>query len=179
MSGMVLPVSASMEAPRASFVWAVSGVPQRDVLQNCREAERSAKKKGRDRIALRVLFNGGNFLESVCPWWFLEPVLKGHHDGNGKHGGVHKPNWTHIYRDVAALKTRHAFEGNQSDVALALFEVYWGKDNRHILCKHLWDLDGKSGILGNSEQDCEDLHTTLNDWIINLAAVGFHLCSNT
>lgn len=161
------------------FVWAAPGVPQRDVLQNCREAEQSAKKKGRDRIALRVLFNGGNSLEWVCPWWFLEPVLEGYRDRNGKQGRVNKPNWTHLYKDIAALESRHAFEGNQSDVALALFEAYFGKDNRDTLCKHLWDLNGKSGILGNREQDCEDVHKTLNEWIINLGRVGFHLCCNT
>jgi CRISPR-associated protein Cmr2 len=39
------------------FVWAGAGIPQRDVLQHCREAEKSAKNNGRDRIAFRVLFN--------------------------------------------------------------------------------------------------------------------------
>ncbi|MEH2142568.1 hypothetical protein [Nostoc sp.] len=28
------------------------------------------------------------------------------------------------------LKSRHVFKGNQSEVALALFEVYFGEDNR-------------------------------------------------
>lgn len=160
------------------FVWAAADVPQRDVLQHCREAEQSAKKKGRDRIALRVLFNGGNSLEWVCPWWFLEPVLEGYCDRNGRQGRANKPNWTHIYNDAAALESRHAFEGNQSDVALALFELYFGKDNRDTLSKHRLALNGKTGILGNPEHNCED-HKTLNDWIINLARVGFHLCSNT
>ena len=70
------------------FVWAAPGVPQRDVLQNCREAEQSAKKTGRDRLALRVLFNGGNWIEWICPWWFLESVLKGDRASQG--------NWMHI-----------------------------------------------------------------------------------
>jgi CRISPR-associated protein Cmr2 len=154
------------------FVWAAPGVPQRDVLQNCREAEQSAKKTGRDRLALRVLFNGGNSIEWVCPWWFLKSVLEGDRERNGKH------NWTHIYKDIATLESRHAFEGSQSDVALALFEVYFGKENRETLSQHLWDTDGKTGILGNCEQECKDVHKTLNDWIINLGRVGFHLCGN-
>ncbi|BAZ08050.1 hypothetical protein NIES3974_47190 [Calothrix sp. NIES-3974] len=35
------------------------------------KAEKSAKSNGRDRIAFRVLFNNGNYLEWVCPWWLL------------------------------------------------------------------------------------------------------------
>jgi CRISPR-associated protein Cmr2 len=54
------------------FVWAAPNVPQRDVLQHCREAERSAKQQGKDRIAFRIVFNGGNTLEWACPWWALE-----------------------------------------------------------------------------------------------------------
>ncbi|MEH2011567.1 Cas10/Cmr2 second palm domain-containing protein [Nostoc sp.] len=123
------------------FVWAGYGVPQRDVLQHCREAEKSAKNHGRDRIALRILFNGGNWMEWVCPWWFLEDVLESYGDRN------HGKNWTHIYNDVAVLKSRHAFEGNQSEVALAMFEVYFGEDNRATLEKHLWDFGESSGRL--------------------------------
>ena len=155
------------------FVWAGGGIPQRDVLQHCREAEKSAKNKGRDRLALRVLFNGGNCIEWVCPWWFLKDVLKGYSDrSNGQ-------NWTHIYNDVAALKSRHAFEGKQSEVALALFEVYFGKDNRDTLCKHRWNSGARTGILANQPKNDEEDTKALNDWIINLAKVGFHLCSST
>lgn len=160
------------------FVWAAAGVPQRDVLQHCREAEKSAKNNGRDRLALRVLFNGGNYIESVCPWWFLEQVLESYCDRDkGK-------NWTHIYNDVATLESRHAFKDNQSEVdkpqlALTLFEIYFGEKNRQSLEKHRWDCDGKTGILGNQSQDDEANIKALNDWIINLAKVGFHLCSDT
>ncbi|MCX7597007.1 MAG: hypothetical protein N2235_25325, partial [Fischerella sp.] len=74
------------------FVWAAPDVPQRDVLQHCREAEKSAKSQGRDRIAFRVLFNNGNYLEWVCPWWLLEQdLLSSYRDREGKQ------NWTHIY----------------------------------------------------------------------------------
>ncbi|NHC34320.1 Cas10/Cmr2 second palm domain-containing protein [Scytonema millei] len=153
------------------FVWAAPGVPQRDVLQNCREAEQSAKKAGRDRLALRVLFNGGNSIEWICPWWFLN-VLSAYRDRNTQQ------NWTHIYTDIATLESRHAFESSQSDVALALFEVYFGKENRETLSQHLWDTEDKTGILGDRQQDDRNFHQSLNDWIINLAKVGFHLCDN-
>ncbi|MFB2898375.1 type III-B CRISPR-associated protein Cas10/Cmr2 [Aerosakkonemataceae cyanobacterium BLCC-F50] len=161
-----VPITVSV-----GFVWAAGGVPQRDILQHCREAEKSAKKHGRSRLALRVVFNGGNWIEWVCPWWFLPEVLGGYGDRNdGK-------NWTHIYNDVAVLASRHAFEGNQSQVALGLFEVYFGAKNRQKLCKHLWDLEkDKTGILGNRKEDCPNVDAALNDWIVNLAKVGFHLC---
>ncbi len=155
------------------FVWAGGGVPQRDILQHCREAEKSAKNQGRDRIALRVLFNGGNYIEWTCPWWFLQPVLSSYCDRSGNH------NWTHIYNDVAALESRHAFQGNQTDVALALFEVYFGSENRANLETYLWDVGSKKGILGNLASECENVCNSLNNWIINLAKVGFHLCSST
>lgn len=58
------------------FVWAGAGVPQRDVLQHCREAVQRAKSLGRDRLTIRVVFNGGQFIEWTCPWcvlsWFRE-----------------------------------------------------------------------------------------------------------
>ena len=131
------------------FVWAAPGVPQRDVLQHCREAEKSAKSQGRDRLTIRILFNGGNWMEWVCPWWFLPDVLKSY--GDRSQG----EKWTHIYNDVAMLEARHAFEGNQSEVALALFEVYFGSANRAALEEH------KTGILG-IQKDSQDAHQSLN-----------------
>lgn len=123
------------------FVWAYSGIPQRDVLQHCREAEKSAKSNGRDRIAFRVLFNNGNYLEWVCPWWLLEAgLLTNYQDREGKQ------NWTHIYSDVAVLESRHSLgrrctdddedeednkydpsceEDTGIDVALPLFKIYF------------------------------------------------------
>ena len=49
------------------FVWAAPNVPQRDVLQHCRETEKLAKNNGRDRLAIRILFNSGNHLDWHCP----------------------------------------------------------------------------------------------------------------
>ncbi|UBF24359.1 hypothetical protein K9N68_21970 [Kovacikia minuta CCNUW1] len=164
------PITSSV-----GFVWASPNVPQRDVLQHCREAEQSAKQHGRDRLALRILFSGGNSLEWVCPWWFLEDVMEGYRDRNGDLGSAKNPKWTHIYNDVAILESRHAFAGNQTDVALALFEVYFGKENRATLEQHRWDTPDKTGILGNRVEDCKDAVSAMNDWIINLAKVGFHL----
>lgn len=112
------------------FVWAGPTVPQREVLQHCREAEKSAKNHGRDRIALRVLFNDGKHLEWVCPWKLL-PVLQDYRDRNHRNG---KQQWAHLFGDIAILESRHAFLGKDSngknvdnnlEVALALFNAYF------------------------------------------------------
>ncbi|MBE9040255.1 hypothetical protein IQ235_05540 [Oscillatoriales cyanobacterium LEGE 11467] len=160
------------------FIWAAPGVPQRDVLQHCREAEKSAKSSGRDRLALRILFNSGNHLEWVCPWGLLQPILEGYRDReNGK-------NWTHIYNDVAILESRRAFKG-QHEVALALFDLYF-PNLQTSLSSHLWDrcrLEDRDrkreqvGIAGNSKLSLEEVNCALSNWIINLAKVGFHLCN--
>lgn len=163
--------------PSIGFVWAAPKVPQRDVLQHCELAEHNAKDCGRDRLALRVLFNSGNYLEWVCPWWFLESVLQGYCDRNDKAGDA--ANWTHLYNDVAMLEARHAFAGNQTVVALALFDVYFGQENRTTLESHFWDNGDRTGILGNREEDCQNIPQALNNWVMNLAKVGFYLCSNT
>lgn len=135
------------------FVWASPGIPQRDVLQHCREAEKSAKTNGRDRIAFRILFNNGNHLEWVCPWRFLEVgLLSNYQDREGKQ------NWTHIYNDVAVLESRHAFgrryidddedeEDNKYDscedtgieVALPLFKIYFPNNTDILKQENLWN----------------------------------------
>jgi CRISPR-associated protein Cmr2 len=170
------------------FVWAAPGIPQRDVLQHCREAEKSAKSNGRDRIAFRVLFNNGNHLEWVCPWWLLEAgLLSSYGDREGKQ------NWTHIYNDVAILESRHAFDEKSTKIALALLEVYFSKpivdliqDENNWLHENNADLTVvRAGILGvhksyykddTTEIDSTKVNKALNHWIINLAKVGFHLC---
>jgi CRISPR-associated protein Cmr2 len=172
------PITASV-----GFVWAAPNVPQREILQHCRQAERSAKDKGRDRIALRVLFNGGNFLEWVCPWWCLETILESYTDRNGVQGSTHHPNWTHFYHDVATLEARHAFRSwttgtDDNQIALGLIDIYFGAKLRQLMTQHLWDTDGRTGILGNHREHCPDPAKALNNWIINLSKVGFHLCSS-
>ncbi|WP_223270078.1 Cas10/Cmr2 second palm domain-containing protein [Nostoc sp. 'Peltigera membranacea cyanobiont' 213] len=154
------------------FVWVASGVPQRDILQHCRDVEKKAKNQGRNRLAIRILFNGGNYLDWVCPWWCLQEVLQGYCDRNQKTG--EQANWGHIYADVALLESRHAFE-NQTDIAKALFNIYF-PNQEIILTQHLWDSEGKTGLIGNQEADCKDVTKSLNYWIINLAKIGFHLC---
>lgn len=165
------PISVSV-----GFVWAAPGVPQRDVLQHCRETESVAKAYGRDRLAIRILFNSGNHLQWVCPWWFLEPVLTG--CGQRKR---EKP-WVHFCNDVTVLESRRGFSDNDASVALGLFEIYLGADLRQQLEQHLWDQPGykgdpskslKTGILGNTQ--VPNHIPLLNAWIINLAKVGFHL----
>lgn len=145
-------------------------------MQHCKEAEQSAKKHGRNRTALRVLFNGGNYIEWICPWQFLEQILENYCDRDGKKGSENKPNWTHIYNDIATLESRHAFEGSQSEVALALFKIYFG-NAYSILDHNLWNTDNATGILGNPSNQTNH-HQAINNWIINLAKVGFHLCSD-
>ncbi|MDJ1168896.1 type III-B CRISPR-associated protein Cas10/Cmr2 [Roseofilum sp. BLCC_M154] len=174
------------------FVWAAPGVPQREVLQHCREAEKSAKSNGRDRIALRILFNSGNHLEWVCPWWLLKPIFEGYCDRDGG------KSWTHIYNDVAILQSRHAFQG-QHQIAFNLFKLYFTEENKknknssvNLDKFQLWWNDKETkhtGILGEKDNyyqegqegqegqlDDSAVNNALNDWIINLAKVGFHLC---
>ncbi len=151
------------------FVWAGGGVPQRDVLQHCREAEQAAKKRGRDRLAIRILFNSGNYLEWVCPWWFLPQVLQGYRD---KSGGQ---NWTHLYNDIATLEARHAFS-DHPNIALGLFNIYFGDENRRLLEEYSWQKGDTAGILGQTSADVVNSQQAINHWIINLAKVGFHLC---
>ena len=74
------------------FVWAAPSVPQRDVLQHCRTAEKKAKKLGRDRLTIRVLFNSGRFIDWTCPWDYLH-ILDDYRD---REGGK---NWRHVYND--------------------------------------------------------------------------------
>jgi CRISPR-associated protein Cmr2 len=170
------------------LVWTAPNVPQRDVLQHCRFAEKSAKDNGKDRMAIRILFNSGTHIEWVCPWWCL-PVLQYYRDRDGNTleplscpvpQKKTKPNWTHIYNDVATLESRHAFKGN-TQIAEALFKIYFpecedwiNRDNWWVDCYK----DGlRTGLLGHEEKDAKKDATELfNEWFINLAKVGFHLC---
>ncbi len=157
------------------FVWAAPGVPQRDILQHCRETEKIAKDRGRDRLAVRILFNGGNYLEWHCPWWFL-PMLGDYRDRAGKQG--YGANWRHLFEDVAELEARHGFDGDGS-VALALFEIYFGAGRLAELKANLWkkSKEDKRSILGDrgAYGTAASEGRALNQWVIALAQVGFHL----
>ncbi len=136
------------------LVVSAGGVPQRDVLQHCKETEQMAKSKGKNRLGIRILFNGGNYLQWHCPWDLLREVMTSYSD---RQGGK---NWGHIYSDVAVLQQRHAFDGKDNQIATALLSIYWGeKITERVVAK----IDQRE----------------LTDWTINLAKVGWHLCSNT
>ena len=155
------------------FVWAGSQVPQRDVLLHCHLAETSAKSTGRDRIAFRILFNSGNYLEWVCPWWLLDELdrqklakttpsltkpfqnlIESYQDRN------HGNNWTHFYHDVAILESRYVFKKQSIDIALGLIEIYFGSDWKEIIANrdNWWnrynehELQTFTGILGDPKR---------------------------
>ena len=172
--GRLLTVSVGL-------VWAAPNVPQRDILQHCKEAEQAAKRGGRDRLCLRVLFNSGNYLEWQCPWW----LLAGRHPALAKQGifGRYRDlqdqsgpaaSWDDLFKDVATLEARHGFRPG-SEVALALFEIYFGAELAAIVKAYSWDQDSYTGILGNQERSAKNTQQRLTQWVINLAKVGFHL----
>jgi CRISPR-associated protein Cmr2 len=156
-------------------VLAAGQVPQRDVLQHCREAEKAAKNYGRDRLVVRVVFNGGNFVQWGCPWHFLNSVFEEYRDRGDVQGD--KANWGHFYSDVATLEARHALPQGE-EVALALFGLYFGEERRQDLETHAWGEHTQSPIV---QADCpqEKRPQALSQWVSNLAKVGFQLCSNT
>ena len=169
----------------AGFVWAAPSVPQRDIIQHCNEAEKSAKKSGRDRLALRILFRGGNYLEWVCPWGLLEPILTGYQDRNKMEG--EQANWGHINEDANTLKSRHALTDDQTGIAEALFKIYFPNlDAKAIFeSENLFNSEERTGILGgknnytkngeeNGELELAAVNQAVNNWVANLAQVGFH-----
>lgn len=197
------PITVSM-----GFVWAAGGVPQRDILQHCKLAEQSAKQQGRDRLVIRILYNSGNYIEWGCPWWWFQDLLESYCDRNGNsikslQNEEKKPNWTHFYNDVLTLESRHAFQGNQRDITLEIFEIYFGKENRNKLeneeywwnkqkQNYLWNDENNSktigkqketGILGEKQNYYDDqqkidkqlINQTINNWVINLAKIGFRM----
>jgi CRISPR-associated protein Cmr2 len=158
------------------FVWAGHSVPQRDVLQHCREAEKCAKNLGRHRVTIRVLFNNGQFIQWTTPWKYLE-WLKDYRDRNGKTGA--DANWSHVYSDLAQLKAKHAIaprsarkvtQTTDDAVALALLGLYFGTDQlgkaRQV------ELSSNRGTITGSE----DTRSVL-EWIEGMIQVGWQLYS--
>lgn len=164
------------------FVWAGHSVPQRDILQHCREAEKRAKNLGRNRVTIRVVFNSGQYVQWTCPWDYLH-ILRNYRDRDGKtyqqwesrgKDSKYWPNWTHVYSDLAQLKARHAIsfnpkEDNPDDrLALTLFQLYFqDRDNLVNNWKPI------VGDYQNSEQSKQIIY-----WINDLINVGWQLCSN-
>ena len=150
-------------------------------MQHLRETEKIAKSEGRDRLAIRILFNSGNHLDWSCPWGQLEKLLKSYSDRKNKTEG--EGNWTHIYTDVATLEARHAFRDDDSSVAQGLFKTYFPKFK---IDEDLWNEKivpdeeyerSRGGLLGNKPKLEKDQIKRHNEWIIALAKVGFHLFS--
>ncbi len=94
------------------LVWADAKVPQREALQHAREAEASAKARGKDRFALRLLYANGNHLEWTCPWAWLGEILKSYTDREGRTLAFSRdgrpPSWRHLAEDLQWLQTRQA-----------------------------------------------------------------------
>ncbi|NJK39895.1 MAG: hypothetical protein HC825_08925 [Oscillatoriales cyanobacterium RM1_1_9] len=152
------------------FVWAGHSVPQRDVLQHCREAEKRAKSLGRNRVTIRILFNNGQFVQWTTPWECLQWLnnYKDREDNTRKQN----QNWNHIYSDLAQLKARHAIplktaQKVDETVALAIFKLYFGEDNAEKLSKERGKITGS-----------EDAKSVI-EWIDGMIQVGWKLCSNS
>ena len=189
------PAKRKPVTPSVGFVWASPQIPQRDVLQHCERAERKAKDSGRDRVCLRVLFASGNYVDWTCPWWFLPKVVLGYRDRNQQR------DWTHFYKDVAALEARHAFDNNHQ-IALALFNLFFTDPQTQApllptqpndLFKTespLWTQPGtpepRTGLLNDTLKHrpldqqkafnhLDQQQKAFNRWVITLAKVGFQL----
>lgn len=184
------PVNFSM-----GFVWAAPSVPQRDILQHCREAEKLAKSKGRDRLTIRVVFNSGQYVQWTCPWDYIW-ILTQYGDRQGiQYAGTENcrdlsqyqtiegkpskdpPNWGHIYSDLAQLQARRAIdldqieeandEGIETSVALGLFNLYFNGYGDYLS-------DNRNDITGSKEGKNADLL----QWINDLIHIGWQLCDN-
>lgn len=165
------------------FVWAGHRVPQRDILQHCREAEKRSKSLGRDRLTIRVVFNSGQYVQWTCPWDYLH-VLQNYRDRDRintqeeiEKGSKKTANWNHIYNDWATLKARHAIRLREMDnknnsidrdLALAMLDLYFDGLGQEIQKKRRW-----TTIAGDNSE------VAVVQWINDLVQVGWQLCSNT
>ncbi|MEH2378253.1 MAG: type III-B CRISPR-associated protein Cas10/Cmr2 [Nostoc sp.] len=154
------------------FVWAGSSVPQRDILQHCREAEKLAKSSGRGRVTIRIVFNSGQYVQWTCPWDYLD-ILTKYQDRE------HESNWSHVYQDLAQLESRRAFNIDKNTFTekfiIEFFDIYFPGEGKQFL-----NYESAKHIVGFSEEDESfDRAKTTIDWISNLIKVGWHLCSNT
>jgi CRISPR-associated protein Cmr2 len=163
------------------FVWAGHQVPQRDILQHCREAEKLAKSLGCDRVTIRVVFNSGQYVQWTCPWDYLD-ILTKYRDRDGinteeetKENSKRTANWNHIYNDWATLKSRHSIRLQEMEkmqvnklIPLSLFNLYFDDAGKIFEEERLWDkLTGD-----NTDQ-------AIVNWINDLIQVGWQLCRNS
>ena len=169
------------------FVWVAGSVPQRDVLQHCREAEKVAKSLGRDRVTIRVVFNSGQYVQWTCPWDYLDILMK--YQDRDK-----QSNWSHIYQDLAHLESRRAFNienANEAPIvkktALEFFDLYFPGEGQKLITdvkdgKNINDPKNELAkkLAGFSDDSDEiDRSKAIVEWITDLVKVGWHLCSNT
>lgn len=148
------------------FVWAGHQVPQRDILQHCREAEQRSKKLGRDRVTVRVVFNSGQKIEWTCPWAHLKILDR-------------CTDWEHLYKDWAHLRSRNAIQlkkiGEHSigrDLALTMLDLYFGGLGQEIRRATEPANKWKAIVGDNSDM-------AIVQWVNNLVQVGWQLCSNS
>ncbi|RAM52598.1 MAG: CRISPR-associated protein Cmr2 [Hapalosiphonaceae cyanobacterium JJU2] len=186
------------------FVWVAGSVPQRDVLQHCRQAQETAKSLKRDRVTIRIVFNSGQYVEWTCPWKYLH-ILKNYRDRNGNtypewerkgQDSQHEPNWTHIYSDLAQLKARHAFglAENRRRQEIDIDSGNTAKQSKILDYRRdfleFFDIyfPGYKAILKNHEKflvgasddaSLAQKASLMINWIENLITIGWHLCSNT
>jgi CRISPR-associated protein Cmr2 len=115
------------------LVWADAQVPQREALQHARDAEVSAKARGKDRFALRLLYANGNHLEWTCPWEWLDPILSHYTDREGRSLKTSRdgrpPSWRHLAEDLQWLQSRQAIAADRTvkrhPVSEALLQAYF------------------------------------------------------
>ena len=160
------------------FVWAGHQVPQRDVLQHCREAEKRAKSLGRDRVTIRIVFNSGRYVQWTCPWDKLS-ILEQYVDRDGNTGK--KANWSHVYNDWQQLKSRYAIRlietekqkvnGKDRVLAIKILDLYFDNAGTQIT-NDLRDRPWKYAA-------GDDKAVAVVNWIDDLINVGWKLCSNT
>lgn len=154
------------------FVWAGHSVPQRDVLQHCREAEKRAKALGKNRVTIRVLFNSGQYVQWTCPWNYLN-ILKKYRDRDGRTSS--EANWNHLYSDWATLKARHAIRLEEMEdftvnkqIAVSVFDLYFDNSATEFETKRLWqELTGDNSA------------KAIVNWMDDLIQVGWQLCRNS
>lgn len=156
------------------FIWAGHSVPQRDVLQHCREAEKRAKSLDRNRVTIRVVFNSGQYVQWTCPWAHLK-ILDRYQDRVGD------KNWTHLYNDWAHLKSRHAIQLREvdkknnpidRDLALTVLDLYFDDLGQEIQQAKEKENQWKAIVGDNSD-------LAIVQWVNDLVQVGWQLCSNT
>jgi CRISPR-associated protein Cmr2 len=169
------------------FVWTGHSVPQRDVLQHCREAEKKAKSAGRDRVTIRVVFNSGQYVEWITPWEYLN-FLDDYTDLDGK--TKEEANWSHVYGDLMHLSSRYAlglgnsstsqrknFVGNPNETMKTFFDfvqIYFP----HWLKKNFLDQSQKTELLKLQKllpnSSSGELYLDVVDWLKNAITIGWY-----